>query len=44
MMGTLLSVLAGLMSAAAWDAIKWACASVRARKKPAPDDDQAKRA
>ncbi len=43
MMGTLLSVLAGLVSAAAWDAIKWACASVRARKKPAPDREPSER-
>lgn len=33
------SVLAGVLSAAAWEAVKWACASVRARKKPATESN-----
>ncbi|WP_288070795.1 hypothetical protein [Adlercreutzia caecimuris] len=37
------SVLAGILSAALWEAIKWVAASARARKKPA-DDDQTGRA
>lgn len=40
----LLSVLAGVLSAAAWELIKWACASLKGAKKPAPDDEPSERA
>lgn len=43
-MAAMLSVLAGVLSAAIWEAIKWACASFKGAKKPAPDAEQEKRA
>lgn len=36
----LLSVLAGVASAAVWESVKWVLASVRAQKTRPTDDDQ----
>ncbi len=43
-MAAMLSVLAGVASAAIWEAIKWACASFKGAKKPADDGEPSERA
>ena len=40
MIDQLLSVLAGVMSAAVWESVKWVLASARAQKTRPKDDDQ----
>ena len=44
MIGVFLSVLAGVLSAAIWEAVKWALALLKGAKKPASNREKEKRA